>query len=233
MFDEFQDSVLKSEKKFESRYQKSNQIRRTSSITKQKIRHVQKKSTHENSSFFKKKQTMINKSIQILKFFNLLAVKIKKTKQNFLLFIFNSVVIFFRNVLTHSYISRDLFSVLKKSIFIKLIFSNFSSLKESSMIASIAQSKINTERQNEVEKQIERYSKTTYNKNAMIFFIFYQNFRNQKFFHAIQFQNMTIIKILFQQMFEFKKKNIDKIENSFLNSNSSRYVKQNERYFAN
>ena len=206
MFDEFQNSVLKSEKKFEPRYQKSNQIKRTSSMTKQKIRHVQKKSTHENLSFFRKKQTIINKSIQILKFLNLSTTKIKKTKQNFFLFIFNSVVTLLWNVLTHSYISRDLSSVLKKSIFIKSVFSNSSLLRKSSMITSTAQSEINTERQNKIEKQIERYSKTTYNRNAMILFIFYQNFKNQKLFHAIQFQNMTIIRIFFQQMFEFKKK---------------------------
>ena len=149
---------------------------------------------------------MINKSIQILKSFNLLTVKIKKMKQNFFLFTFNSVVILFRNVLTHSYISRDFFSVLKKSVFIKSVFSNFSSLKKSSIIASIAQSEINTERQNEIEKQIERYSKMTYNRNAMIFFIFYQNFKNQEFFHAIQFQNMTIIKIFFSKCLNSKKK---------------------------
>ena len=67
----------------------------------------------------------------------------------------------------------------------------------------------------------------------MIFFIFYQNFKNQKSFHAIQFQNIIVVKTFFQQMFKFKKKNVNKIENSFLNSNSFRYVKQNERYFAN
>ena len=227
MFDKFQNSVLKSKKKFESRYRKSNQIKRTSSMTKQKIRHVQKKSTHENSSFFKKKQTMINKSIQILKLFNLSTVKIKKTKQNFFLFISNSVVTLFQNVLTHSYIHRESSSVLKQSIFIKSVFSNFSFLKKFSIIASTAQSE-----QNEIEKQIERYLKTAYNRNAMIFFIFYQNFKNQKFFHTIQSQNMIVIRIFFQQMFKFKKKNVDKIENSFLNSNSFRYVKQNERYFA-
>ena len=115
-------------------------------------------------------------------------------------------MIFFRNVLTHSYISRDFFSVLKKSVFIKSAFSNFSPLKKFSIIASTAQSEINTKRQNKVEKQIERYSKMAYNRNVMIFFIFYQNFKNQKLFHAIQFQNMTIIKLFFQQMFEFKKK---------------------------
>ena len=231
MSDEFQNSILKSEKEFESRYQKSDQTKRTPSMTKQKIK-FQEKLTHENPPSFKKKQTMINKSVQTLKSLNLSAVKIKKANQNPLLFISNSVVTFFRNVLTHFYISRDLFSALKQSVFIKSVFSNPSSLKNQKA-TSIASSKINTERQKKAENQTNRYSKTIYNKNAMILFTLYQNFRNQKFFHMIQSQNMTIIKTFFQQMFEFKKKDVNKAKNSFLNSDSFRYVEQNERYFFN